>query len=106
MKDINEAALIAAAHKLPEEEKLLALSCMEVQRSMFWSYMETNLNREVYAAMAKSCIELMKGNESAARVEAAKVQAYEWLANTMQTIISGLATDVQNQDEEDHDYAT
>jgi len=104
MKGVNEAQLIAAAHQLPEEEKLLALSCLEVQRSMFWSYMETNLNREVYQAMARSCLELMKGDDDKARVEAAKVQAYEWLANTMQSIISGLATDVQNQDEED-EYA-
>lgn len=101
MNEITEAQLIEAAHQLPEQEKLLALSCLEVQRSMFWQHVEQQLNRETYGAMAKTCLTLMTGDHGKAMVEAAKVQAYEWLANTMQSIISGLITDVQNQDEEE-----
>ena len=103
MDDISTREMIEQAHEMPEDVKLLYLSAMEVQRSTFWKWLMSALDKEIYLSMGSACTKLMQGKDAAALVEAAKVQGFGWLLQTIDSLLEDLKVAAQNQGQEVED---
>jgi hypothetical protein len=91
--------LIKALDSASEEERLLFLSAREVKNSTFWNYLLNVLDEEAMTHNATMMTKLMTGDDKAALIAAAQIQAIGSVLETMDTVIRDIE-DALNQEQE------
>jgi len=88
---------------LSTEERLLYLSASNVKNSEFWKYLLSELDKDAAYANQRMLTKLMEGDEKAAIISGAELQAIDSVLKKMQTILSDVEESPTIGSEEEDD---
>jgi len=91
--------MIDIIDNMDERERLLFLSAREVKNSAFWAFLLESLDGEAQYCNQAMMTKLMEGDEKAALINAAKLQAIDWVLKTIEDITQDVEDEALNQEQ-------